>query len=100
MSKHSMVAVIILKQCIGHTWRRERDGGLRCQGCGEVMWPAEAIWHQPEHAAYEVRQWLADQVDDLHLTGSDGERISMRDVEVWNQAITAAANTIRNGATK
>jgi len=95
MSEHSMVAVIILEQCIGHTWRRERDVGLRCQGCGEVMDPLQAAWHQPEHAAHEVGRWLAGQVEELGLSRSQARDMGPDRAAGWDAAIAAAAAAIR-----
>lgn len=103
MSDRDMLAIVISDQAsIHHITGRSGTGmgGYHCQGCGARLDLSAAMWHHPEQQAQAARDYLADQVDDLHLTGTDGERITMRDLDVWNQAINAAINTIRNGAKK
>lgn len=103
MSDRDPLAVVISDQAsIHHITGRSGTGmgGYHCDGCGAHLDLSAAMWHHPEQQAAAAREWLANEVEDLQLTGSDGQRTSMRDVEVWNRAIAAATNTIRNGATK
>lgn len=98
-----MLAIVISDQAsIHHITGRSGTGmgGYYCSGCDARLDLTAAMWHHPEQQAAAAREYLADQLDDLHLTGSDGQRITMRDLEVWNQAINAATEAIRNGAKK
>ena len=47
-----------------------------------------------------ARAFIGDEIADLRLDRPDEQRITVREVEVWNQAIDAATTTIRNGAKK
>ncbi|AFV89373.1 hypothetical protein PACID_15600 [Acidipropionibacterium acidipropionici ATCC 4875] len=98
-----MLAIVISDQAsIHHITGRSGTGmgGYHCSGCDAHLDLTAAMWHHPEQQAQAAREYLADQLDDLHLTGSDSERITVREVEVWNRAIDAATTTIRNGAKK
>lgn len=103
MSDRDMLAIIISDQAsIHHITGRSGTGmgGYHCDGCGAHLDLSAAMWHHPEQQAAAAREWLADQLDELHLDRPDEQRITVREVGVWNRAIAAAINAIRNGATK
>ena len=96
-----MLAIVISDQAsIHHITGRSGTGmgGYHCSGCGAHLDLTAAMWHHPEQQAQAAREYLADQVDALHLDRPDEQRVSMREVEIWNRAITAATTTIRNEA--
>jgi hypothetical protein len=53
-----------------------------------------------EALASAARAFIGDEIADLRLDRPDEQRITVREVEVWNRAIDAATTTIRNGAKK
>jgi hypothetical protein len=53
-----------------------------------------------EALAAAARAFIGDEIADLRLDRPDEQRITVREVEVWNRAIDAATTTIRNGAKK
>lgn len=97
-----MLAIVISDQAsIHHITGRSGTGmgGYHCDGCDAHLDLTAGMWHHPEQQAKAARDYLAGQVNDLHLDGLR-EHMTMRDVEVWNRAIDAAINAIRNGDQK
>jgi hypothetical protein len=72
--------------------------------CGQIIGGAQDVW--ADHLAPIIADTVTTktnkghEIADLRLDRPDEQRITVREVEVWNQAIDAATTTIRNGAKK